>query len=299
MGKTILVTGATGKQGGAVASRLLANGWRVRALTRDISGPAALALHQAGAELIAGDLADRASLDVGVRGAYGVFSVQPGVLSPDTPTGFGPREEADWGKRVADAVLAAGVQHLVYASVAGAERSAGISAFEGKWEIEQHIQAIGQPATILRPASFMENYADPAWGVQTGTLASALRPDTTEQLIAVEDIGAFAALAFADPDTYLGRTLAIAGDELVPAQIAAAIGRATGRTIPYLQIPVEVVRQQSPVAARAFDFLNDEGGYQVDIAAARRLHPGLMNFDTWLDRRGNAMFDALFAAAHR
>jgi uncharacterized protein YbjT (DUF2867 family) len=298
MGKTILVTGATGKQGGAVASHLLASGWRVRAMTRDISSPAALALHRAGAELVAGDLADGASLDAAIRGAYGVFSVQPGRLSSGTPTGFGPREEARWGKRVADAALAAGVQHLVYASVAGAERSAGISAFEGKREVELHIRAIGQPATILRPASFMENYADPGWRVQTGTLATALAPDTTEQLIAVDDIGAFAALAFADPGTHLGQTLAIAGDELAPAQIASAIGRATGRSIPYQHVPVEVIRQQNPAAARAFDFLNDEG-YQVDIAAARRLHPGLMSFDTWLDRRGNAMFEALFTAAHR
>ncbi|WP_426502994.1 NmrA/HSCARG family protein [Dactylosporangium sp. McL0621] len=293
MDRVILVTGATGQQGGATAARLLGDGWRVRALTRDVTAPPAVALAEQGAELVAGDLADRTSLDEAVRGAYGVFSVQPGVLSGGTPEGFDSEVEARWGRHLAEAALDAGVRHLVHSSVARAEDSAGIGVFEAKWQVERHIRAIGQPATILRPVSFMENYAHPAWGVPAGALISALRPDTVEQLVAVDDIGAFAALAFADPHGTIGRTIDIAGDALTPVEIAAAISRVTVRTIPYRQIPIEAIRRQNPAAARAFDFLNDEGGYQVDIAAVRSVHPGLLDFDAWLDRHGRKLFDNL------
>ncbi|WP_235014669.1 NmrA family NAD(P)-binding protein, partial [Parafrankia sp. Ea1.12] len=106
---------------------------------------------------------------------------------------------------MADAAAAARVPHLVYASVAGVERGGGGRAFASKRAIEEHIRRIDIPATILRPASFMENYADPAFGVQTGTLATPFAPDIPEQLIALDDIGAFVALAFTDPVRYLGR----------------------------------------------------------------------------------------------
>ncbi|EIV96185.1 NmrA/HSCARG family protein [Frankia sp. QA3] len=291
--KIILVTGATGNQGGAAALRLLADGWRVRALTRAPAGPAATALAIAGAEIIAGGPADRAFLDGAVAGVHGVFSVQPSPLAPDPVT---PQEEARWGRNVADAARAAGVEHLVYASVAGIERSRHLRAFQAKWQIEEHIREIGVPFTILRPASFMENYVNPAFGVQSGTLATALHPDTPEQLIALEDIGTFTALAFGEPDEHLGRTIALAGDELTPPQLAAALGQAVGREIPYTQIPVEAVRSQSSDSADALEFLNAGGGYGVSIPEARKLHPGLMDFDTWLDRHGRARLAGFFAS---
>ena len=106
-------------------------------------------------------------------------------------------------------------------------------------------------------------------------------------LIAAEDIGAFAALAFERPDEYLGQTIEIAGDVLTPLQIVTAIQRATGRAIPYVQIPIETLRRQNPQVARAVDFLN-EVGYTADLAALRKRHPGLMAFDTWLNTEGKA-----------
>src|SRR5689334_14343681 len=109
-GKTIVVTGATGNQGGATTRHLLADGWHVRALVRDDTTPAAAALAAAGAELVRGDLDDPASLEAAVRGAYGVFSVQS--ASPD---------ELTQGMNVVDAAKVGGVRHLVYSSVGGAE----------------------------------------------------------------------------------------------------------------------------------------------------------------------------------
>jgi uncharacterized protein YbjT (DUF2867 family) len=163
--KIILVTGATGNQGGAAAARLLAAGWRVRALTRDPASRAARALAGAGAEVTAGDLDDPGSLRAAADDAYGVFSVQHGALG-SPPVRF--EDEVRRGRNVVDAAAAAGAEHLVHASVAGADRATGAAAFDSKREIEQYIRRSGMPATILRPVSFMDNYADPAFGIRTG-----------------------------------------------------------------------------------------------------------------------------------
>jgi uncharacterized protein YbjT (DUF2867 family) len=165
-----------------------------------------------------------------------VFSVQQGALS-SPPVRF--ENEVRRGRNVADAAAAAGAEHLVYASVAGADRATGAAAFDSKREIEQYIRRSGMPATILRPVSFMDNYAGPAFGIQTGALVTPLAPGVPEQMIALADIGAFVALAFADPARYLGTAVAIAGDELTPATDRASAQPGTGQHIRHVQIPVE------------------------------------------------------------
>jgi uncharacterized protein YbjT (DUF2867 family) len=288
--RIILVTGGTGQQGGATARHLLAEGWRVRTLVRDPEKPAARQLAQAGVELVTGDMGDREALDAATRGVYGVFSIQPASGAPDFAA-----DEVRLGVNVADAAHAAGVQHLVYTSVGGADRDSGISHWNTKWEIEQHIRALGLPATILRPVQFMENHASPIFGV-TGeaALIRMIQPGTTVQVIAVSDIGAFAALAFADPGYYLGKAIELAGDELTREQLVGAIGRVTGRTLEVEPLPREVlvklgINVDDLESARSF------GGWQADIPALRALHPGLMDFDTWLAREGAAKFAAMFA----
>src|SRR5919112_3623770 len=151
--KMIAVTGATGQQGGAVARKLLADGWKVRALTRDTNKPAAQELASLGAEIFAGDMEDRAQLDAAFKDVYGVFSVQNYWLP-----NVGFEGEVRQGKNVVDAAKAAGVQHLVYSSVGAAHRGMGQKHFESKWQIEQYIHSLDIPYTILRPAFFMENY---------------------------------------------------------------------------------------------------------------------------------------------
>src|SRR4051794_32966439 len=145
--KTILVIGVTGQQGSAMARQLLAKsaaeGLHVRGLVRDLDKPAAKAFQAQGVELVVGDLDDRASLDKAVKGAYGVYSVQTVVGLPEV--------EIQQGNDLADAAKAAGVQHFIYASVGGADRNTGNPHFDSKWKIEEHIRAIGLPATILRP----------------------------------------------------------------------------------------------------------------------------------------------------
>ena len=150
--KIIAVTGATGQQGGAVARKLLAEGWQVRALTRDINKPAAQELKTLGAEIVAGDMDSRAELDAAFKGVYGVFSVQNYWLPNVQYEG-----EIKQGKNVADAAKAAGVQHLVYSSVGSAHRGMGQKHFASKWIIEQYIHTLDIPYTILRPVAFMDN----------------------------------------------------------------------------------------------------------------------------------------------
>lgn len=279
--KIIAVTGATGQQGGAVARKLLADGWQVRALTRDVNKPAAQELKALGAELVAGDLDNRAELDAAFKGVYGVFSVQNFWLP-----NVGFEGEIKQGKAVANAAKAAGVQHLVYSSVGSAHRGMGQKHFESKWIIEQYIHTLDAPYTILRPVFFMDNHNWSRAYILSGTYTGmGLRPEKGVQSIAVEDIGVFAALAFADPKNYLGKTIELAGDELTETQTAETFAKVIGR-------PVQLVPPQpgggwaSPEEAAAmFNFFNGEG-YDADIAALRKLHPGLLRFEEYLRKNG-------------
>lgn len=284
----IVVTGATGQQGGATARQLLADGWRVRAFVRDPGRARDLA--DAGAELVVGDMGDPDSLRAAADGAYGMFSVQPAAMAPHFDT-----DEVRFGVNVADAAQAAGVRHFVYASVGGAERGSGISHWDTKWRIEQHIRELGLPATVLRPVMFMENHTSPVFGV-TGpaALIRMIPGDAHVQLIAVRDIGAFAALAFANPGYYLGKALELAGDQLSRDELVTAVSEATGHVLDTTPLPADVLGQvgsdpEDLTRARSF------GGWQADIPLLRSLHPGLMGFRTWLAGDGLPKFTSLFA----
>ncbi|MVU83126.1 NAD(P)H-binding protein [Nocardia sp. ET3-3] len=264
--KTILVTGATGHQGGAVVAALRAaeGEWRIRAATRKPDSARAKALGRDGIELVAADLDRPDELADVLRGVYGVF-------------GVGPRggREAERGIALAEAAARAGVEHYVYSSVGGVERVRGIPHFDNKWLVEQRIRELGLPATMLRPTSYMEGFATPmVASIGLGMLASVLGENKTLQMISVRDIGVFAALAFADPDEYLGRALEIAGDELAVPEISAITGRA------YLRMPQRLLRMMGPESRMFFWF--GESGYRADIPALRRLHPNLLTLREWM-----------------
>lgn len=275
-GRVIVVTGATGQQGGAALRHLQGKGWTLRALTRDPAKPAAQRLPAPDTEVVAANPDDRASLDRALAGAYGLF----GVL---TPREEGPAGEERQGKTLADAAQAAGVQHVVYSSVGGADKHTGIPHFDSKWHIEEHARGLGLPLTVLRPVFFMENFLSYS-GPRDGAVALPLPSDRPLQLIAVDDIGAFAALAFARPATFLGQALEIAGDERTPSQVAASWSRISGQPVRFQELPLDVVRQQSVETATMFDWLQ-RVGYQADIPALRRLYPPLQSFETWLEGR--------------
>ncbi len=278
-GRLVLVIGATGQQGGAVARRLLQRGFAVRAFTRDAEKPAAKELANLGAEVVDGDLEDRPSLDRALGGVNGVFSVQNFWEA-------GYEREVRQGKGLADAAKAAGVAHFVYSSVGSAHRETSIPHFESKWEVEEHVREIGLPYTVLRPVFFMQNWGMMGDMVLGGTLAQPLDPDKPFQQVAVEDIGAFAALAFENPDTWIGREVDLAGDERTMPEIAEAFSQVTGREVNYYQVPWDQFEEQmGEELAVMYRWFNDYG-CEVDIAALRSEYPELTTFEQFLRDHG-------------
>lgn len=277
--KTILVAGATGNQGGAAVRQLLKSGWQVRALTRSPDKPAAQALASQGVEVIAGDFDDRSSLDKALQDIYGVFSVQNFLQQ-------GTEKEIEQGKALADAASLAGVKHFVYSSVGGAERNTGIAHFESKWAIEQHIRSLGLPATILRPAFFMENLLFPGLirFVMWSALDGALGKDQALQLIAVDDIGEFVAIAFNNPDKYIGIAIEIAGDELTIPQAAKIYNQVTGKPPLKVPLPTQVFKLMNAEFAGMFQWFRDKG-YKADIHSLRQLYPELKTLEQWIKER--------------
>jgi uncharacterized protein YbjT (DUF2867 family) len=279
----VLVTGATGRQGGAVARHLLRRAIPVRALSRDPSKPSAEALARSGAEVIGGDLDDRASLTKAMEGVSGVFSVQNWWET-------GTRREIEQGRNVADAAKDARVPHFIYSSVGGADRGADITHWKTKWTVENHVRMLGLPATILRPVGFMENYYIPAVekALIGGTLLDAVRMDKPYQLICADDIGAFAALAFAKPERFIGKAIEIAGDELTNPDIAATFGRVMGRPVKFRKLPLLLTRiMLGKEFHQMFKWFN-EAGFQADIPSLRRDYPEIVltSLEGWLTREG-------------
>ncbi len=289
--RTVLVTGATGQQGGAVTRHMLAAGWQVRALTRSPDKPAGKMLAARGVEVVQGDLDDAPSLERALAGVHGVFSVQTfmgkgGVLA-----------EERQGKALADAARKVGIEHFVYSSVGGAERSSGVPHFESKWRIEEHVRAAKLPWTILRPVMFMDFFRQPApaRSLFLGILRAALGKATPVQLIATDDIGYFARQAFERPAEYMHRALEIAGDALTVPELRAAVRGVYGGLAPVLPIPRFALRLM-PLEMRSMLAWFREEGYRADLPALRAQHPGLMTLDAFL-RAGAAPAAAAAATA--
>jgi uncharacterized protein YbjT (DUF2867 family) len=262
--RTVLVTGATGQQGGAVACALLSRGHRVKALTRKPDSDAARRLVLAGADLATGDLGDKASVLKAASGASAMF------LMGDS-TEAGTEEETRQGILAAEAAKEGGVGHLIYSSVADANKQTGIPHFESKALVEKHIAGLGIPYTISAPASFMENVVA-SWSIgalRQGTYAFPMPPKRVIQLIAVADIGAFAAALIERREQVFGKRFDLAGDELSGEEQAKILSQAIGRPINYQEIPIAAARQQSEDVAIMFEWF-DRVAADADIAALRR-----------------------------
>jgi uncharacterized protein YbjT (DUF2867 family) len=281
----VLVIGATGQQGGAVARALLARGLAVRAFVRDTDRPAARALRDAGAALAVGDLDDRASLRSAMTGASGAFLVLTMMTGPYV-TLDGVKAEQAHGRTVAEVAAATGLGHLVYSSIAGADRASGVAHLDSKGRIEADIRSLALPATVLRPVFFMENFTSlvPPTVVDGELVVNlGLRPHVPLQMVSVRDIGAVAAIALADPEGFLGRTLLVAGDSRTGPEIAAAFGKAAGMPARFNQVPAERLRAFDPEVAKMFAFLDAEGPEPADVDGLRALHSGLLTLPAWLE----------------
>ena len=264
---TVLVTGATGSQGGSVAAALIVRGHAVRALTRKPGSPAAIKLAKAGAEIATGDFGEAGTVVAAAKGVDTVF------LMGNSWEGGADRER-ELGQKAVTALVRARVGHVIYSSVNSADRATGVPHFESKAAVERHLAASGLPYTISAPASFMDNHLAP-WAIpdlQQGVLAAALPPARKLKKIAVADIGPFVAALAERRERVFGRRFDIAGDDIDGSKTAATLSRFTGRRIRYQQLPLDVVRQQSDDVARMYAWFNDVG-YNADIAALKRDFP--------------------------
>ncbi len=274
--RLLLITGATGQQGGAVVRALLASGqrWRLRALMRNPASDAARSLGWRGVEVVKGDLDDEAAVRRAVDGAHGVFSVQ-------TPMGHGTEAEERQGKLLATAAADAKVAHFVFSSVGGADRQSGVPHFESKWRIEQHIAALGLPATIIRPVAFMDNFRTAASRTFMLSMLRSTAPKHRHlQLVAVRDIGRLAAQAFATPERSIGRAMELAGDSVTVPQAVRILRRAGMRPALALPLPERVRNRLPRDLTLMFDWFA-RTGYQADIPALRRELPDLHTFAQW------------------
>ena len=278
---TIVVFGATGRQGGAVARRLLADGRPVRAVTRSPQSAAARALATAGADVVRADMEDPASLDAALTGADGIFSVQ-------NPFTDGVEAEVRQGRNVADAAARAGVRHVVYGSAGTGDADTGIASWNSKLAIEAHMRSLGLALTVLRPMAFMELMTDKAFYPPTSTwhvMPKLLGGATAVPWTAVDDLAAVAAAAFAERQRFVGRDLVLASDIRSIDECREIYRDLFGRRPRRFPMPVRVFER---VASRDLTTMWRWWGRAQPASEThtmRDIHPGAVTVREWLARR--------------
>lgn len=279
--RTVLVTGATGQQGGAAVAALLDRGHKVVGLTRNPDSEGAKRLADRGVTVVAGDFTDPDSL---VRAATGVDT----VYAMTTPFEAGIDAEIQQGLALANAAKAAGVGHLIFGSVASADRDTGIPHFDSKYQVEKHLASIGLAHSIVAPVYFMDNLLAP-WSLPAlgeGKLAVALPAERRLQQVAVSNIGAFAATLAERREAVFGQRYDIAGDDLTGTEAAAILSRVTGRDVRYEGFPADVLRPDSEDMALMFEWF-DRVGYSANTETLRRAFPEVpwLSFEDWTSKQ--------------
>jgi uncharacterized protein YbjT (DUF2867 family) len=281
--RTIVVTGATGLQGGAVARRLLEDGWRVRGLTRNAASQQAQALRALGAEVVQGDMAEAASLRRAFEGAYGIYSVQNPFIG-------GPEAEVRQGKNVAEVAKDVGVEHLVYGSAGTGRKGTGVPSWETKLQIEDHMKTLELPLTILRPTAFMElmthkKFFPPvaAWQVMPKLMGSSRRLPW----LCTEDLGVICTRAFANPHSFVGRDLTLASDVRALDECRSIYREVIGRNPRRFPMPVWLFKR--------FGFVGKDlttmwrwlrtGHVDLDTSPTRAIHPDALMVGGWLSKQ--------------
>lgn len=228
-------------------------------------------------EITIADVTHEDSLDTALLGVDIVFSMT-------APLHNNHGNEFSQGINMVDAAKAAGVSHFVFSSVASANKNTGIPYFETKYKVEQHIVRSGIPYTIISPTAFMENFIQPFTlpNIRQGKISRALPASQTVQLIAVEDIGSFAAHVIEHRETFLGKRIDIAGDELTGDETAAILSKVIGKPIKYEAFPPDDMRSQNPDLAIMLKW-QEKNNYTADIRSLRKDYPDVKwnTFEEW------------------
>lgn len=294
----VLVVGGTGAQGGSVARHLLAEGrYRVRCLTRRLDSVTAIALADAGAQVVEGDMADRESIDAALAGCEAAFGV----------TSYFEHLAAEYelGAQFLDAIESSAVEHLVLSTLPSAsELSAGkldVPQFEHKARLEILVRQKEIFATFVHVSFYFENflYNCPPRRQDDGSYAFGFPlGDAVLSAVAVGDIGGVVAAILREPDAFQGRTVKIVGDQRSAAEYAAIIGAVTGRTVRYRHIPHGVFASLPlPGAAGLADMFELYRSHvrpdPRDLADSLRLYPGMLSFERWAREHRDTLIAAM------
>jgi len=284
--RTVLVIGATGQQGGAVANALIARGHQVVAGTRNVDSPAAKQLANQGADILKMDITEGSLADA-MKNVDSVFAMT-------TPFENGTEAEIKQGIAIADGAKEAGVGHLVFSSVAGADRPTGIPHFDSKHKVEKYIAKLGIPYTICGPVFFMENHFAP-WSLpslKAGKLQIAMPGDRSLQQVSVTNIGTFCATMVEMRERVFGKRIDIAGDDLSGEESAAILSKVSGRPIVYESLAPEMLRKDSEDMYLMFKWINDVG-FSSDIDGLGRDYSevGWQTLEDWAKEQDWSVLD--------
>lgn len=303
MSKLLVVFGATGQQGGSVINSVLADTtlskqYKIRAVTRDTSKPAAQALKSKGVELVQADADDKASLQQALKQAHTVFIVTT------TVDGAGAKEiETKQGKQIADTAVAAGAQYLILSSASHAKKISGkdVDIFDSKAEIEDYIRGLKVKSAFYAPGFFMENFrghSQPRPTEEPGVYRIANIPTNETRIPLLDtaaDTGKFIAPILANPDKYEGKVF-YGGTKLYSYdEVAQAISNATGKKVIYKSLPSQVFKGFLPPdmagpAVQMLEWFRDSGYYgpktqeQVSWTTQQVAAGSLTTFESFLKK---------------
>lgn len=276
--KIILVTGGTGKQGGAVARNLMQHGYTVKALTRNPDSPNALVLKNQNVILVKGDLNKPETYREHLTGVHGIFSVQTFEN--------GISKEIQQGTVLATLAMESGVKHFLYSSAIGAHLNTGVPHLDSKFIIENHIRELAMPYTIIRPASFYENFLIPQVkkGILKGKLTQTINSDTIMPYIATDDIGKAAVKIFGNFQEYSGKTLALGNEQLDSLELAEKFSRALNKKVEYKRLPGILVRLfLGKSLYKMFRWMDEHSTLLMeDVTSDRAEFPEMMPLSNWI-----------------
>lgn len=280
--RRILVTGATGKQGSSVVHELLKNNFEVYALTRNPQSSIADNLKKAGAILVKGDLEDIKSLSDIFRKIDGLYLVLPPIWVSSKET---DEKEADIGIQTIKLAERQGVKFVLYSSVLGSDKQ-DIFRPKFKYTIEKYLLQSDLLGAVIRPASFMENLFLPSFGLAEDKFINPLPEEKAISWISTSDIGTFARIIFQNYQGFNGKTVDFGGELLTPRQVLKLLEKKLNRSIDFVQIPLEVLFQQSETFAKLVEMIDKEGYDPIDYEFISTWIPELISFEQWMDNIG-------------
>ncbi len=301
--KIILVTGATGGQGGSVARALLKESkFQVRILTRDINSQKALVLQRAGAEIVKGDLGDKESLLAAMKDCYGVFGV----------TNFWEHFDKEYqlGKNLIDAVHQSGIQHFVFHTLANyhtlSKGKYRVPHCDIKAELEAYTRSLQLPATFVNIAFYYENFNN-FFPLQKdnhgGYYFGFPQGDTKLAAASVEDLGGIVAPLFNNPGEYIGRTVGVVGADHTCDEYATILSKVLNKNIYYTYVPRNVYAAYNfPGAEELANMFEVQRLFipnrQKEMEESYRINPAMQSFEKWVEknkdkfiRHLNSMFE--------